>query len=176
MKCFEGKIDYIDNYKLFIAFGIFILFLTGYLLYFVLNHFTKDDKTKILALVVTILCILGYPLNSLLFGFEYMSLSLTVILAIIEIIYLIGKDAINKNWYIIILFLLNFGLFCSYYMFVPFVYPSEWIYLCIISYKKDKKILTKSNIFILTITLLVPFFLGYIYHLAPKNISSITKR
>ena len=168
MKCFEGKIDYIDNYKLFIAFGIFILFLTGYLLYFVLNHFTKDDKTKILALVVTILCILGYPLNSLLFGFEYMSLSLTVILAIIEIIYLIGKDAINKNWYIIILFLLNFGLFCSYYMFVPFVYPSEWIYLCIISYKKDKKILTKSNIFILTITLLVPFFLGYIYHLAPK--------
>ena len=168
MKCFEGKIDYIDNYKIFIAFGIFILFLTGYLLYFILNHFTKDEKTKMLALVFSVLCMLGYPLNSLLFGFEYMSLSFTVILAIIEIIYLIGKDAINKNWYIIILFLLNFGLFCSYYMFVPFVYPSEWIYLCIISYKKDKKILTKSNIFILTITLLVPFFLGYIYHLAPK--------
>lgn len=168
MKCFEGKIDYIDNYKIFMAFGIFILFLTGYLLYFVLNHFTKDDKTKLLALVVTLLCIFGYPLNSLLFGFEYMSLSLTVILAIIEIIYLIGKDAINKSSYIIILFLLNFGLFCSYFMFVQFVYPAEWIYLCIVSYQKDKKILTKSNIFTLTITLLVPFFLGYIYHLAPS--------
>lgn len=168
MKCFEGKIDYIDNYKIFIAFGIFILFLTGYLLYFVLNHFTKDDKTKLLALAVTILCILGYPLNSLLFGFEYMSLSLAVILAIIEIIYLIGKNSINRRWYIGILFLLNFGLFCSYYMFVPFVYPAEWIYLCIVSYQKDKKILTKNNIFTLTVTLLLPFFLGYIYHLAPS--------
>ena len=168
MKCFEGKIDYIDNYKIFMAFGIFILFLTGYLLYFVLNHFTKDDKTKYLALIVTILCIMGYPLNSLIFGFEYMSLSFTVILAIIEIIYLIGKGAINRTWYRIIVFLLNFGLFCSYFMFVPFVYPAEWIYLCIVSYQKDKKILTKSNIFTLTITLLVPFFLGYIYHLAPS--------
>ena len=133
MKSFEGKIDYIDNYKIFIAFGIFILFLTGYLLYFILNHFTKDDKTKMLALVFSVLCMLGYPLNSLLFGFEYMSLSFTVILAIIEIIYLIGKNSISKNWYITILFLLNFGLFCSYYMFVPFVYPAEWIYLCIVS-------------------------------------------
>lgn len=168
MKCFEGKIDYIDNYKIFIAFGIFILFLTGYMLYCVLNHFSKDDKTKALALVVTILCVLGYPLNSLLFGFEYMSLSFTVILAIIEIIYLIGKDFINKKWYITTLFLLNFGIFCSYYMFVPFVYPAEWIYLCIFSYQKDKKILTKSNIFVLTITLLLPFLLGYIYHLAPS--------
>ena len=138
------------------------------MLYFVLNHFTKDDKTKLLALAVTILCILGYPLNSLLFGFEYMSLSLAVILAIIEIIYLIGKNSINRRWYIGILFLLNFGLFCSYYMFVPFVYPAEWIYLCIVSYQKDKKIFTKNNIFTLTVTLLLPFFLGYIYHLAPS--------
>lgn len=168
MKCFEGKIDYIDNYKIFIAFGIFMLFLTGYLLYFILNHFTKDDKTKMLALVFSVLCMLGYPLNSLLFGFEYMSLSFTVILAIIEIIYLIGKNSISKNWYITILFLLNFGLFCSYYMFVPFVYPAEWIYLCIVSYQKDKKIFTKNNIFTLTVTLLLPFFLGYIYHLAPS--------
>ena len=168
MKCFEGKIDYIDNYKIFIAFGIFILFLTGYLLYFILDHFAKDDKSKILALIISILCIIGYPLNSLLFGFEYMSLSFTVILAIIEIIYLINKSSINKGWYITILFLLNFGLFCSYFMFVPFVYPAEWIYLCINSYKKDKKIVTKSNIATLTITLLIPFFLGYIYHLAPS--------
>lgn len=168
MKCFDGKINYIDNYIIFIAFGIFILFLTGYLLYFILEHFAKDDKSKILALIVSILCIIGYPLNSLLFGFEYMSLSFTVILAIIEIIYLISKDSINKKWYNIILFLLNFGLFCSYFMFVPFVYPAEWIYLCIISYKKDKKIITKSNIFTLTLTLLIPFFLGFIYHLAPS--------
>ena len=168
MKCFEGKIDIIDNYVIFIAFGIFILYLTGYLIYFVMCNFAKNTKAKVLALILSILCILGYPLNSLLFGFEYMSLSFTIILAIIEMMIIIKEDKIKMSYNLIILFLLNFGLFCSYYMFVPFVYPAEWIYLCIYSYKKDKKIICKNNILMLTITLLVPFLLGYIYHMEPN--------
>ena len=168
MKCFEEKIDIIDNYVIFIAFGIFILYLTGYLIYFVMCNFAKNTKAKVLALILSILCILGYPLNSLLFGFEYMSLSFTIILAIIEMMIIIKEDKIKMSYNLIILFLLNFGLFCSYYMFVPFVYPAEWIYLCIYSYKKDKKIICKNNILMLTITLLVPFLLGYIYHMEPN--------
>ena len=168
MKCFEEKIDIIDNYVIFIAFGIFILYLTGYLIYFVMCNFAKNTKAKVLALILSILCILGYPLNSLLFGFEYMSLSFTIILAIIEMMIIIKEDKIKMSYNLIILFLLNFGLFCSYYMFVPFVYPAEWIYLCIYSYKKDKKIICKNNILMLTITLLVPFVLGYIYHMEPN--------
>lgn len=168
MKCFEGKIDIIDNYVIFIAFGIFILYLTGYLIYFVMCNFAKNTKAKVLALILSILCIWGYPLNSLLFGFEYMSLSFTIILAIIEMMIIIKEDKIKMSYNLIILFLLNFGLFCSYYMFVPFVYPAEWIYLCIYSYKKDKKIICKNNILMLTITLLVPFLLGYIYHMEPN--------
>ena len=168
MKCFEEKIDIIDNYVIFIAFGIFILYLTGYLIYFVMCNFAKNTKAKVLALILSILCIWGYPLNSLLFGFEYMSLSFTIILAIIEMMIIIKEDKIKMSYNLIILFLLNFGLFCSYYMFVPFVYPAEWIYLCIYSYKKDKKIICKNNILMLTITLLVPFVLGYIYHMEPN--------
>ncbi len=168
MRCFKGKIDYIDNYQIFIGFGIFILFLTGYLLYFVLNHFAKDEKSKVLAIIVSILCILGYPLNSLQFGFEYMSLGLVIMIAIIECIYMFSKENLKQSYFIPILFLLNFGLFCAYFMFVPFVYPAEWIYLCIYSYKKDKKIITKNNILILVVTLIIPFILGYIYHLAPS--------
>lgn len=167
MKLFEGKINIIDNYIIFISFGIFVLFLTGYLLYFVLVRFSKNDKTRLIALLISVLCILGYPLNSLLFGFEYMSLSFIFILAIIEVIYLFSKDGLGLRFTVSILFLLNFGLFCSYYMFVPFVYTSEWIYLCIYSYKKDRNIFRKNNIILLTVGLLLPFILGYIYHLAP---------
>lgn len=168
MKCFEGKIDFIDNYIIFISFSSFILFLTGYLIYIILIRFSKNDKTKILALIVSSLCILGYPLNSMLFGFEYMSLALCIMLAIIETIYLFTKDELKLSYNIIILFLLNFGLFCSYYMFIPFLYSAEWIYFCIISYKKERKIFTKNNILILSITLLLPFLLGFIYHFEPQ--------
>ena len=168
MKCFEGKINIIDNYIIFIAFGIFILFLTGYLLYFILIRFSKNEKTKLVALLVSVLCMLGYPLNSLLFGFEYMSLSFTVILAIIEIAYMYTKENGKLSYIMLTLFLLNFGLFCSYFMFVPFVYSAEWIYFWIYGYKKEGKLFTKKTICFLVVTLLLPFFLGYIYHLAPN--------
>ena len=36
------------------------------------------------------------------------------------------------------------------------------------SYEKDKTIFSKKNILLLVSTLLVPFFLGYIYHIAPQ--------
>ena len=52
-------------------------------------------------------------------------------------------------------------------MFVPFAYPALWIYFCIYSKKQNKKILCKKNITLLGVTLLIPFVLGYIYHLAP---------
>ena len=52
-------------------------------------------------------------------------------------------------------------------MFVPFTYSALWIYFCIYSKKNNKKVLCKKNILLLVITLLVPFFLGYIYHIEP---------
>lgn len=173
MKCFENKINIIDNYIIFILFGIFILFLIGYLLYIVLIRFIKSNNNKILALVFSSICILGYPLNSLLFGFEYLSLGLVIILGIIEIILLCLKDKMKLSYMIISLFLLNFGLFCSYYMFVPFIYVAEWIYFCIDSYKQTKKIFSKNNVLILFLTLILPFILGYIYHFMPNIYQAI---
>ena len=174
MKCFENKIDIEDNYIIFILFGIFVLFLTGCLLYIVLTRFIKSNNNKILALIFSVVCTLGYPLNSLLFGFEYMSLGLAIMLGIIEIILLCAKDKMKLSYMIISLFLLNFGLFCSYYMFVPFIYAAEWIYFCIYNYRKNKKIFTKNNVLVLSITLILPFILGYIYHFMP-NIYQILK-
>ncbi len=52
-------------------------------------------------------------------------------------------------------------------MFVPYTYSALWIYFCIHSYKKDKKLINKKNVSLLSVTLLIPFFLGFIYHLAP---------
>lgn len=53
-------------------------------------------------------------------------------------------------------------------MFVPFVYSALWIYFCIKNYYETNKIITKELLIILIVTLLIPFILGYIYHLAPN--------
>ena len=167
MECFSGVIDGIDFYNIFIGFGIFILFMTGWIMFCTLSKFTHNKTGKVLALIVSIIYILGYPFNSLLFGFEYLSLSILIIGTIINMVYYFENENLNFIYYIIMFALLNFGVFCSYYLFVPFVYSALWIYFCIYSYKKDKKIICKKNAIILSVTLIVPFILGYIYHLAP---------
>lgn len=79
MKCFTGVIPEIDFYNIFIVFGIFILFMTGAVMFNTLEKYTKSTSTKVLALIVSILYVLAYPLNSLLFGFEYLSLGILVL-------------------------------------------------------------------------------------------------
>ena len=79
MQCFKNVIDEIDYYNIFILFGIFIFFMTGAILFNFMAKYAKTTGEKILALIFCLLCILGYPFNSLLFGFEYLSMGLLVI-------------------------------------------------------------------------------------------------
>ncbi len=168
MKCFEGIIDSFDYYKIFISFGIFILFLTSWIMYSLLANFTKTKKTRLLAFLVSVLYTMGYPLNSFVFGFEYLSMGILVLQSILQAVNQYEKEEYKYTLNIVIFFLLNFGLFTSYYMFVPYTYSALWIYFCINEYKSKKKLLTKQLIGILCITLIMPFILGYIYHLAPE--------
>lgn len=165
MKCLSDETSY---YNVFIGFGIFILFMTGAMMYNTLEKFTKSKGGKIIALLSSLIFVMGYPLNSLFFGFEYLSLGILIICTIIHMIYYLEKEKLSLGYYLIIFTLLNFGIFCSYYLFVPFVYSALWIYFCAYSKKKNKKIICKNNIQMLSITLLLPFFLGFIYHLMPN--------
>ena len=111
---------------------------------------------------------MGYPLNSMLFGFEYLSLGILIICTIIHMISYVEEENLKFGYILLIFALLNFGVFCSYYLFVPFVYSALWIYFSAYSKKVNKKIICKKNIIILSVTLLLPFFLGFIYHLMPN--------
>ena len=164
MKVLSTNLDPIECYNIFVSFGIFTLFLTGMAMYYTLKNFSKNKEHKILAMIVSLIYTLGYPLNSFLFGFEYLSMGILIICAIIDLIIYYDRKILNNRFLYIVLFLLNFGLFSSYYMFVPILYPAEWIYFCIKNYRENKKIVTKNLLKILTVTLLLPFILGYIYH------------
>ena len=76
---------------------------------------------------------LGYPLNSEISGFSYLSLGMNIIISIIIIIQYFLQNKINRTMVILILFLLNFGLFFTYYFFVPVVYISIFITIIIIA-------------------------------------------
>jgi len=175
MKCFCPEFGPIECYNIFVIFGILTLFLTGMTFYASLINLAKNRTHRLWAFLISIICLTGYPLNSFLFGFEYLSMALLIICAIINLTYYHQKDILDNYFFVILMALLNFGLFSSYYMFVTFIYPALWIYFCIQNYCKTKKIFTKKLIVILVVTLLIPFILGYIYHLAPDIYSAFIR-
>lgn len=168
MKCLSKDVDSIECYNIFASFSIFTLLLTGITLYSALKNFSKSNEHNFFAFLVTLLCTLGYPLNSFLFGFEYLSLGLLILCSIIDLVYYYDNKLLEFPYLVTLLALLNFGLFFAYYMLIPFVYAALWIHFCISNYSDTKKIVTKKLVILLVITLLIPFILGYIYHLAPK--------
>ena len=162
----------IENYKYFIIFDMFIIFLIAYMLYFTFIKISKGKMTFI-AFAISLLCTFGYPLNSSFFGFEYLSVGLLFISAIINMVSYYKNKEIGIKQSVGIFFLLNFGLFCSYYLFVTFMYSALFIYFCIHHYKESKKIISKKLIIILLITLILPFILGFAYHLKPDLYSEL---
>lgn len=168
MKVLHGVIDPFYNYNIFIVFGILVLLLTASSMYTTISSFAIDKKTKFLAFIVSLIYVMGYPLNSFLFGFEYLSMGILLICLVFDMIHYFKNKELPLPYIITIFALLNFGIFSAYYMFVPFMYSALWIYFCIHSYEKDGSILKKKNIILLITTLLIPFFLGFIYHIAPE--------
>lgn len=173
MKCLCKDLEPVSCFYVFAGFGIFTLVLIGVTIYNALKKYSKRNEHTFWAFLITLICTLGYPLNSFLFGFEYLTMGLLIIVAIIDMVYYCENNIFKLPYIFLIFGLLNFGLFCSYYMFIPFVYPTLWIYFYIKNYQKTKKIICKETIILWIVTLLIPFILGYIYHLEPSTYAII---
>lgn len=119
----------------------------------------KDDKHDVFRLFLVLLYALAYPLNYTLFGFGYLGPGILSVTLIILTWKLIDKYDNKKLFYL--LFLFNFGLFVSYYLFVPAVYLSEGLFL-IYLFVNDK--LKLSELFKYgIISLIVPTLFGFFY-------------
>jgi len=173
MRLLCEELDPIECYNIFVIFGIIILFLIGTTLYSTFTNLAKKKEHRLWAFIISVICMLGYPLNSFLFGFEYMSMGLLIICGILNLVYYYEEQILDIKYFTLILVLLNYGLFASYYMFVPFVYSALGIYFCMKSYVTTNKMISKEVVKLWLLTLVLPFALGFIYHIEPKIYSEL---
>ncbi|MBQ7140427.1 MAG: hypothetical protein IJO32_02865 [Bacilli bacterium] len=162
-----------DLYKIFVIYNLFLFVLTSYSFYFLLSDKAKNLKLTIISFIITLLYALGYPLNNLLYGLFYWGIGILIINTIIHLINIHKSNDYNKYLFIGIMSLLTFGLFCSYYIFIPIIYLTLFIYYCYNYYEK-KKIFSKENISLIILTLIVPFIFGFTYFVLP-NLFEYTK-
>lgn len=172
-KIFAPWIGEMSLYKVFIGFDIFTLFLSGMLFFVTVKKYAKTKTTYILAIIVSIIYLLGYPLNNMLFGYFYLGIGVLVINAIIAIMQDFGKEEGLRGWQnIIAIFLLCFELFFSYYLFVPPIYAAIFIYYVLHFHKQEKKWINKKMILYTLITLIIPAICGFCYHVLPGLLSN----
>lgn len=149
--------------SLFYIFAALVFFVT------ILEMFGKDNKKGIYLILLELLYSFGFLLNSFLFGFCYLTLSIMIInllfLMIVRFNNCWNEFVVEK---IVIMFLICFAVFFSYYLFVPSIYLALGIYY--IYLYKNKKILFKELILYGFITLILPFVLGFYYFIFPTFI------
>lgn len=171
-KVFDGLIAKTD---IFILFDIFVLYLSALLFYHLLKASIKDEnkKLQILAFAFAIMYMLGYQLNSMLYGYVYLSLALSLIIAFILLMAQNQKE--EKLGAVNLLFLstVSFGICFSYAYFIPIIYISIIIETIIKSVKNKEKILSNKNLNLIMYLVIIPTLLGLGYFMILPIISGI---
>lgn len=134
MAVFDFAITRETSFIIFEIMETFLLFFSGTAFYSVLATICKKLSTPFIALL-TILYLLGYPLNNMLFGFSYLGIAVTVITLLVFACLSIdawGRKAIAFGS----IALLLFEVAISYSLFAPPVYLGVFIFL-IVKMKRD---------------------------------------
>ena len=144
-KIFKPLVGYVPLCRMYLVFEALIFGLTGILFYFCVKKYCKTKNQYIITLIFTVIYTIGYPLNSVISGFHYLTIGILYFTTIIYIFEnVIEKQKLRLCYNIILLTLLNTGLIFSYALFCPPVYLAELIYF-LYKYKNNKN---KKSLFL----------------------------
>lgn len=173
MKALVGFIGEFNLYKVYMFMDILYYFMIGYIFYMLISS-SERCNTKLkygLAYIISILFMLGYPLNSVITGFHYFTLGMLELIAIIYVIKRIYKQ--NEKTANILLFLLNTAIMLTYNLFAPILYLSEFIYFIYQTKQNKEKIISKKFIGKLVILLIIPGIIGVSFFILPRILENI---
>lgn len=156
-------------YYIYIIFDVMILLIGAEMFYFLITKNEDNNFLKVVGLMFTLMYMFAYPLNSMIFGFAYLSVSLVVIEGIIAIAPMIISRKYDKKYILPIAFLLTFAIFFSYYLFMPIIYMALGLYLLIniIKNRKETNIFSFNNIITIGVVLIIPTIIGFCYFVLP---------
>lgn len=125
-------------YKIYVLGDVLHLCLGGLMFWGVIRRYSTDSFMKIAGIIVSFLYLFGYPLNSTLFGFSYLGMSLTVILYVVAAADEIFCENISEWFGLLLLAFGCLGIFESYVMFVPVIFFGILIWMLIRQYRNGK--------------------------------------
>lgn len=165
-----NSITGLDEIYIYQLFDSIVLFLGVLALYASIADRIKTKRGAVLSLMLLGLYLYGYPYNSWIFGFSYLSVGITIsalIPAIVDMFF--NEECVNKKLVTLMTVMTGMGLMFSYCMFVPGIFASICIYIFFMELKNKEakkylKIFGKNTLIVTGLLLLVTAFgIGYLF-------------
>lgn len=165
LKIFYPIVGYINLYAIYIAFDIFMLFMSGISFYFLMRYLCKENKFWII-LIGSIIYLAGYPLNSMIFGFFYSGHVVILFTTLILLFKFFDNKEIDNKYILFLIMLLNIGICFTYYLYTPIVVISGIIYF-IYKFKYELNLNIKKYYKQILLVVGIPLILTCLYFIFP---------
>lgn len=166
----NGAITYEHTYEFF---ECLMVFMCGLGLYAIIMDKIQGKIGFVLSMAFYALFIYGYPYNSYLFGFSYLTVGMVTTIALLVVVELLySKDNINKLFVITLIGITAFGLIFSYCLFAPIAFAAVCLYTFLKDFKQQGKTylkIFKSTTLIVTAVLFVVAVIGVLYFIVPAH-------
>lgn len=165
-----GRISYEHTYEFFEA---LMMFMCGLGFYGIVMNKIKTKIGFVLSMAFYALFIYGYPYNSYLYGFSYLTVGMVTTIAAIligELLY--SKEKINRNFVIALIGITGVGLIFSYCLFAPIVFATICIYCFFKDFKEEGKTylkIFKGTTLAVGFTLFAVAVVGVCYFIVPAH-------
>lgn len=146
------------NYKLYLIIEIGMLALSGLMFYVLIAEFAKNKKRCGICAVITVLYMLGYSLNNMIFGFGYLGVAVTLICFLMVICKKLWDGKISLKIFVPLIAMSVLSLALCYMLFAPII----WIlvFIIVLGYCRKNKIGLKKTAMIELGIFAVPLILA----------------
>lgn len=125
------------------------------------RHLTKRFS-KIAGVIVTLIYVSAYPLNSILYGFVYLGMGVTLIIMLIELTRIFLNGELNNILSIVLLSLGCLAIFECYVLFMPVAFFAIISSVFVKQYRLGK-LISKETVFTCLGIFLIPCIIGISY-------------
>lgn len=159
---FGAFVKFTHNYTIFVLTDAAMYMLSGVIFYCVTANLTKKTGSKIVAMVMAILYMLGYPLSNLAFGFTYLGMAVTILLLIVFLTEHYINHKINKCFNLFALMTTCFSIAICYSIFAPVTFVGVFVSVAIV-FIKEKRLISWQFVFEELKIFLAPCILAIYY-------------
>ncbi len=162
METFMPFVAEVNLYKIYILTDAALFLLESSFFMVLVRDFLITKAMKIIGIVISLIYVLGYPMNSYLYSFFYWAIGVMLIGYMLLMLRYYENKEIDRRVSIVGMMLCSAALPVTYMLFGPVIYIATFLVMLIFC-KREGKLICKKNIFLAFKIFLIPTIIAIYY-------------